>query len=324
MQAFCLTPEPRPQNFYAMSQSPLKVSANKAILTQDKFSSKALELRNYFETQFANPQSLDTKRFVWDYWNVRDQYRLLRTPAYHYFPDKLYLAFHKELVMWGRRNLGCWDISPPWLSCYIDNCYQDLHSDVPHGPWAFVYSLSPERPLFRGGETLVLKDAALNFWSESPGSRDRELDSFIERVKPSFNRLVVFDPRRPHGVRRVEGVDDPMDGRLVIHGWFSQPKTYIEGPLPPARVERLLNQALDRVLNTLDVPEDLWGTLAVGLSVAKNGRVVKAVYRTQTVKDRWGQVPTALLKKILAVYARIEFPIARDATEITLPLIFEP
>ncbi|MBX3019607.1 MAG: 2OG-Fe(II) oxygenase [Bdellovibrionaceae bacterium] len=307
-----------------MTQKPVKTSQDRAILTQDSFSPHAPALRAFYDEQFADPKSLAPKRFVWDYWNVRDQYRLLRTPAYHYFPEKLYMAFHKDLVMWGRRHLGCWDISPPWLSCYIDGCYQDLHSDVPHGPWAFVYSLSPQKPKYRGGETLVLSDGALNFWSSSPGSTDRELDSFVTRVSPQFNRLTVFDPRRPHGVRRVEGVDDPMDGRLVVHGWFSQPKTYVEGPLPGARVEKLLNAALDRILNELDVPADLWGTLAVGLSVGKDGRVARAEYRTRTVKDGTGQEPTRLLKEILKIYAAVEFPRATSATWITLPLIFEP
>lgn len=299
-------------------------SALSTHMVENRFSTKALELRHYFDEQFADPKSLQPKRFVWDYWNVRDQYRLLRTPAYHYFPQKMYMAFHKELVMWGRRNLGCWDISPPWLSCYVDGCYQDLHSDVPHGPWAFVYSLSPQRPKYRGGETLILKDSVLNFWSESPGSMDRELDSFVERVKPEFNRLVVFDPRRPHGVRRVEGVDDPIDGRLVIHGWFSQPKTYVEGPLSGARVERILNRGLDQILNELNLPTDLWGTLAVGLKIARSGQVTEAVYRTQTLRDGQGQVPKALLRQILGIYAQLEFPSATATSEVTLPLIFEP
>lgn len=306
-----------------MNQKPLKSSSDRAILTVDRFTAKATELRHFYDEQFADPHSLSPKRFVWDYWNVPGQYRLLRTPAYHYFPEKTYLAFHKELVMWGRRNLGCWDISPPWLSCYVDGCYQDLHSDVPHGPWAFVYSLSPHRPRYRGGETLVLNDGALNFWSVSPGRVDRELDSYVTRVEPRFNRLTVFDPRRPHGVRRVEGVDDPRDGRLVIHGWFSQPKTYIEGPLPAARVERLLNGALDRILNELDVPTDLWGTLAVGLQVGRTGRVTSAEYRTRNVRDKLGAEPAPLLRQILKIYAETEFPRAAAPTWITLPLIFE-
>lgn len=303
-------------------------SQNTSALILDRFSAKASELRAFYDEQFADPTSLDPKRFVWDYWRVPNQYRLLRTPAYHYFPDKMYMAFHHELVMWGRRNLGCWDISPPWLSCYIDDCHQELHSDVPHGPWAFVYSLSPTKPKYRGGETLILKDSVLNFWSESPGSTDREFESFVQVIPAKHNRLVVFDPRRPHGVRRVEGVDDPRDGRLVIHGWFSQPKTFIEGALSVSgaskKVERALNGALDRVLDELNLPTDLWGTLAVGLEVGRNGLVKKASFRTRTVRDSAGQIPAAALRGILRIYSETEFPSARGETSMTVPLIFEP
>ena len=62
----------------------------------------------------------------------------------------------RDLGAWSSRNLGCTAITPPWLSYYVEGCEQKLHSDVPHGPWAFVFSLSPRRPKFRGGETLLL------------------------------------------------------------------------------------------------------------------------------------------------------------------------
>lgn len=295
----------------------------KDLLIQDRFSTKASALREYFETQFRDPTSLDPQRFRWDYWRMPDQYRLLRTPAYHYFPESLYMSFHKELVLWGRRNLGCWDISPPWLSCYIDGCSQEMHSDVPHGPWAFVYSISPKNPRFTGGETFLLKDAVLNFWNRN--SSGHEYADFVELIPAKFNRLTVFDPRRPHGVRRVEGVDNPLEGRLVIHGWFSQPKTYVEGALAKsgAKVERLLNQALERFLNELEVPEDLWGTTAIGLDISSSGQVKKAVYRTQTLRNSRGEIPARLLRQILKIYGELEFPSGRTESTITVPLIFE-
>jgi len=48
----------------------------------------------------------------------------------------------------------------------------------------------------------------------------------------------VFDPRIPHGVRTVTGTHDPREGRLVIHGWFVQPRPFIRGPLDGARADR--------------------------------------------------------------------------------------
>ena len=54
----------------------------------------------------------------------------------------------------GEDRLGCSRVSEPWLSFYVDGCRQELHADVPQGPWAFVFSLTrwDERP-FEGGET---------------------------------------------------------------------------------------------------------------------------------------------------------------------------
>lgn len=295
----------------------------KSLLVTDRFSTSAKELRSYYDEQFADPTSLDGKRFVWDYWFVKDQYRLLRTPAYHYFPEKMYMRFHKELVMWGRRNLGCWDISPPWLSCYIDGCHQELHSDVPHGPWAFVYSISPKKPQFRGGETLILKEQVLSYWSNYASSDDRELRSLVDLVEPDFNRLVVFDPRLPHGVRRVENVQDPKDGRLVIHGWFSQPKTYIEGTLPAARSEKILNEAFDYVLEALPQDTPLWGTLSLKLQVTPSGKVSKVSFGSMTVKDHLGQIPVDFLKQILMIYKSIQFPKTKGSSLAVVPLIFQ-
>ena len=112
---------------------------------------------------------------MWDWWHVPDQYTALRTPAGEYFPKPLYERFHRRLVAWGRATLGCHDISPPWLSCYVDGCRQELHGDLPHGPWAFVYSLTPWRGrVFRGGETVLLRDEVLDFWHDFASTRALE------------------------------------------------------------------------------------------------------------------------------------------------------
>ena len=108
----------------------------------DGFAPEAKALRATFDERFAEPRSTRGDRFVWDWWHVPGQYTALRTPAWTYFPKKVYEAFHRRLVEWGRKTLGCHDISPPWLSLYIDGCRQELHGDLPHGPWAFVYSLT--------------------------------------------------------------------------------------------------------------------------------------------------------------------------------------
>ncbi len=293
------------------------------VLIQDGFSKEASKLRQYFESQFRNPKETRSERFIWDYWHVPDQYTLVRTPAYHYFPQKLYMSFHKQLVMWGRRTLGCWDISPPWMSYYVDGCKQELHSDVPHGPWAYVFSLTPwQNRKFSGGETLILKPEVLSYWRNFGGSEDRELPSFVDRIPAKMNRLVVFDPRYPHGVTEVRGTRDPMEARLVIHGWFMEPKTYIEGPLPAKSTEKILNQGFDQLQELLANSELAQGTVSLQLQVGTNGQVESAKFATNTLLSLDGEVPSALNREILKIYRNLQFGSARSGTLMTVPLIF--
>ena len=115
---------------------------SRSAIIVDRFAPEVRALRAVFDARFAEPRTARADRFVWDYWHVPDQYTALRTPAWTYFPRSLYAAFHNRLVAWGRAHLGCHDISPPWLSLYVEGCRQELHGDLPHGPWAFVVSLT--------------------------------------------------------------------------------------------------------------------------------------------------------------------------------------
>lgn len=292
-------------------------------LTKDGFYAKAKSLRQFFEAQFQDSTSLQPKRFVWDYWDVPNQYSLLRTPAYHYFPEAQYLHWHKHLVDWGRKNLGCWDISPPWLSYYVDGHYQNFHSDVPHGPWAFVYSLSPSRPIYTGGETLIFKPEVLSYWKNFGTATDREQSSFIQTVPSPYNRLTVFDPRFPHGVSQVKGVRNPLDARLVIHGWFTEPKTYIEGTLPPKTTENVLNDCFDQVAKASESHPAMTGALTVQLQVSSTGQVKKFRFATNTLCDLEGETISTIESQIKKIYTKAVFPKNKSATnQITVPLLF--
>lgn len=246
-----------------------------------------------------------------------------RTPAYHFFPDELYMKLHKELIYWGRKNLGCWDISPPWLSYYVNGCRQDLHSDVPHGPWAFVMSLTHwSAKKFTGGETLILKPEVLSYWNGFGHQENRELHSFVDLVPAKMNRLTVFDPRYPHGVREVRGTQDPLEGRIVIHGWFTEPKTYIEGPLPGKLCEKVLNEAFKKLQELLPSHELFTGTVSLQLKVSTSGKVQSLKYATNTLLNLIGIRPKLFNRELLKLYANLVFPRARSATDMTIPLIF--
>jgi hypothetical protein len=158
---------------------------SRSVIVVDRFAPEATELRATFDDRFADPRSTRADRFVWDYWHVPGQYTALRTPAWTYFARRTYAAFHRRLVAWGREELGCHDVSPPWLSLYVDGCRQELHGDLPHGPWAFVFSLTRWRGrAFRGGETLLVRDEVLDFWHDFASLRAVEERELIREIPP--------------------------------------------------------------------------------------------------------------------------------------------
>jgi hypothetical protein len=200
-------------------------------------------------------------------------------------------------VEWGRDNLGCHDISPPWLSCYVEGCRQEKHSDVPHGPLAFVFSLTNwNRRRFKGGETFLAGE---------------------KTVPPKFNQLLVFNPAIPHGVKPVRGTHDPRFGRLVIHGWFVNPRPFWYGPLKADEVAEGIEAGLAPVLaGKLNLGR---GFLSLRMQVSPAGQVTALKTLVSTLDGaRERDV------KILAENLRgLRFPKKRAGTRLTLPLMIE-
>ncbi|MGE0547390.1 MAG: 2OG-Fe(II) oxygenase [Kofleriaceae bacterium] len=296
-----------------------------SVLIADRFAAEAARLRSTFDDRFADPRSTRADRFVWDYWHVPGQYTALRTPAWTYFPRSIYQAFHRRLVDWGRETLGCHDISPPWLSLYLDGCGQELHGDLPHGPWAFVFSLTHWRGrAFRGGETMLLRDEVLEFWQDFASVRGVEQQELIKTIEPAFNRLTVFDPRVPHGVKRVSGTHDPREGRLVIHGWFVQPRPFIQGALSRRAVASRIAELTEQ-LNGWVGSLSIAGMVSVRFTVDRRGRAG----HVQTLSDTT-RVPRSdelerkrLIKKVRTHVADWRFGPQRGASHVTLPIVFE-
>ena len=300
-------------------------AVSRSVIVVDRFAPEIRELRAVFDARFAAPREAHTDRFVWDYWHVPDQYTALRTPAWTYFPRRLYAQFHNRLVAWGREHLGCHDISPPWLSLYVEGCRQELHGDLPHGPWAFVVSLTRWRGRrFRGGETMLLRDEVLDFWHDFASVRSVEHGELVRRVAPELGRLVVFDPRIPHGVRPVTGTHDPRDGRLVIHGWFVQPRPFVRGALPvrslAVRIAELTGE-LGGWLGGLPIA----GLLSIAFDVDRAGRVRAPRVLSDTTRVPRGdeRARTALIRRIRGAIATWRFARQRGPSRVTLPLVFE-
>lgn len=280
----------------------------RGLLTVPGFAPEAAALRAHFDRRFANPKVGDAGRFVWDFWHVPGEYTHLRTPAWLYFPRPLYQRFHQRLVWWGRRTLGCHDVSPPWLSVYVDGCAQAPHVDAPHGPWAFVYSLTRwSRRRFTGGRTVLF---------ETPRR-------FLE---PRFGQLSVFDPNVRHGVEEVRGTKDPREGRLVLHGWFVQPRPFIEGPLSRGALARGIAGLGEALAPLLQSGLEVRGMVSLGFGVTPAGKVERISVLTDNTRapraDERGR--RALLALLQRSVARLDFPRAKARSRVTLPVVFEP
>jgi hypothetical protein len=303
-------------------------------LIQDQFYPGAKALRKSFDERFGNPREGHPDRFVWDYWHVPDQYTLLRTPAARFFTPKEFNSLHSAILDFGRTQLGCSGITPTWVSAYVDGCGQEFHADLPHGPWAFVYSLSPPgRPAFEGGETLLLRPEILDFWSRPKASsrgkqaREFEQDSVLKKIPARFNRLVVFDPRIPHGVSRVRGTRDLRDARLVVHGWFNQPSPNIEsapGGLTPQKATPILDGFLQSLTPAFETYRDLEGALVLRLDVRPDGALARITIQADTLVSREGgraaRQRVLLFKETIGLaLEELRFPKTRAKSRIILP-----
>ncbi len=295
------------------------------MIVVDGFAPEAEQLRASFDDRFADPRRTHGDRFVWDYWHVPGQYTALRTPAWTYFPKGVYERFHNRLVAWGRETLGCHDVSPPWLSLYVEGCRQELHGDLPHGPWAFVFSLTRWRGrTFRGGETLLVRDEVLDFWHDFASVRAVEERELIRAVEPRFSRLVAFDPRIPHGVRTVTGTHDPREGRLVIHGWFVQPRPFVRGPLPTRALSSKLDDLTGQLADWLGALP-IAGLLSFAFVVDRRGAVrnVRLLSDTTRVTKSEERARKTLVRRISVALGAWRFGTQRAASSVTLPLVFE-
>lgn len=295
--------------------------------TVDGFHPAAKQLRAVFDQRFADPRGIAPDRFVWDMWHVPGQYTALRTPAYHYFPAPLWNDLEQHLVAFGRKTLGCHGISAAWLSCYVEGCEQLLHGDVPHGPFAFVYSLTPwERRVFTGGHTQLLRTEVLDWWHHvESNAAVVEQAQLVQQVAPKFNRLTVFDPRIPHGVERVAGTMDPRQGRLVIHGWFLQPQPFVVGPLPSRQMAAAVGRIAGQLAPLLEGGLAVTGVCSVGFSVDVTGAVsqVKLLADTTRVSAPAEPQRRALVRKVLSAVRSQRFAAQRGASHVTLPLVFD-
>jgi len=203
------------------------------------------------------------------------QYSLKRLQCTHLFNTTHYDTLVDLLTGLGE-SVGCAGITPPWLSLYLDGDTQNYHSDASHGPLAYVYSLTLDEDygtFFTGGETMLLDPSVLEYWRGYDGSKGVEAPNLVKYIPPTLGRVVAFDPRIPHGVTPVRGTRDVRHGRVVIHGWFTQPEIQFRGELNTNEIWRedarlVVEAAMDPIIETLggDIGRTL-GYLAIQLDI---------------------------------------------------------
>lgn len=298
---------------------------NKYVMTIDDFSSRAEKLKNHFQDMFKNPLQATEERFQWDYWHLPGQYTVVRTPADRFFSEALFDDFKSELEDWGLKNLGCGEISPTWLSYYVEGCEQLFHADNPHGPWAFVFSLTDwVNRKFSGGETKLLSENVLNYWQDFDSSKGFEEETLLQRVEPLFNRLTVFDPRVPHGVETVRGEKDPRQARIVMHGWFLEPVPVLTGGLEGEELGEILGEAIHPVLDEIESQGAFNGYVALKLSISELGEVTGGSVIQNTLRSvQFSEITCEdVALKLQGALKATQFPNAKASSELILPLVF--
>lgn len=258
----------------------------------------AQTLRGEYVNRFNNPLDVNPDRFIWDYWYVPGQYQLLRTTAERFFSTDAYVALEEALLR-AAAQLGCRSMSQPWISYYVDGCRQEIHTDAPHGPFAFVLSLTDwESRRFDGGETLILKETSTLLSGTQQHAREK-LDLF-HHIPPRLGQITVFDGRLPHMVSEVRGVRDPLLARVVVHGWFTEPSPYFDGDIQEDIATDVINSTLSGIFEEIQnrLPPAT-GTLIARLTVNRVGTVetidiLSCTLRVDPGLNRWDVIDGVL------------------------------
>lgn len=128
-------------------------------------------------------------------------------------------------------------------------------------------------------------------------------------------------------------------GRLVLHGWYTDPSPFFDGPLDEEDALDALNAVLIPMFDTLQALPPVLGTLSARLTVSgATGRVTDVAFLADTLVappaaaggDLGGglldaaTIRGAVQHTVVDSLKQAEFPTCEEGdTLITLPLVFE-
>lgn len=290
-----------------------------AYLVVDRFHEGARRMRRELDRRFSDAlDPFDPARFAWERWHIPDQFSQLRAPARAIFSTDAMAAFEERLLAWAGRATGLSLLGgPPWLSVLCDGDFQSLHRDSPNGLLAFSFGLGTGA--FTGGHTLLARPELTEYWRLGAHRAEVADTPMFDELAPAFNRVVAFDSRVPHAVRRVEGPRHPRDGRTAIQGWIRPAGCVVRGSAGADEATDAIDAALRKVPRAAIAGTD--GLVTVAADVGRGGlRAVRETFRTLVCTSDAGDVARASDAIVRAVgRAKV-----RGAGSVVAPVIVSP
>lgn len=278
----------------------------------------AAAMRADIDDHFANPYQHKSERHeAWNYWHVPGTYNYLRTTPEKVIAKAKVEAFVDQLRLFAAVRLGFASVTWPFLGLYVPGCSQTLHNDTTNGRLGYVFSLTRNERKTTGGETIVMQDRDLfraNLDTAAAGV------ALFDLIEPRFNRLSLFDDRVPHGVQRVEGVMDPLEGRFVLHGHIREGGVVVQGKLNPDAVRETFMAALGQL--TESAPADVRGPFVLRLEIEADGSVAAVQPIVDRLASADGKDLGALRGELLAKAKKARMPAGEGKAIVNLPLIF--
>lgn len=130
-----------------------------------------------------------------------------------------------------------------------------------------------------------------------------------------------------------------LQGRLVLHGWYTDPSPFFDGPLEEGDALEPLNAALQPMFETLQALPPVLGTMSVRMTVSgASGAVTQVDFLADTLVAPpaaaggelggglldAGTIRGAVQHTVVDALKQADFPMCDEGdTMITLPLVFE-
>jgi hypothetical protein len=285
------------------------------------FFGEAKKMRNEFDAHFIEPSNHGSSHQIWNYWHVPRTYTYMRTSPEKLLPTALIESFVARLKNWSLHHLGFDTVTYPMLSLYVNGCGQALHNDATNGRWGYVFSITNwQERNFEGGETIIFPKE--DYWNSPKSTQAGAGTNFYTLVEAEFNQLLVFDDRAIHGVERIVGSMNPLEGRVVLHGHITEGDFFVEGALKRSEVAPLLATVPMVLRETLEQHHnECKGILSFKIFISPSGEIDDIVLLSNLLSQLVVNSisPEQLTSRIVTVLGQLRFPKKDRSSIMILP-----